>query len=149
MGVVNPLFSASFLPFFSSQFLSLLFFPLSLPHFFVLFFFSQHLLGALECLVQGQEEEAPDLEILKSASQEKDRQRENGMIVRNSRKSPCDSCRKPSALEMDRSARYIWSTAVPGTVAKAKSYCNQHYLKKNKTKQELSRTHCSPSAAWL
>lgn len=82
MGIVNPLFSASFFlsfppcfsPFFSSLSPSLIF----------LFFFSQHLPGALECLVQGREEEAPDLEILKPAGQEKDKQRENGMIVRNS-----------------------------------------------------------------
>ena len=85
--------------------------------------------------MQGQEEEAPDLEILKPAGQEKDKQRENGMIVRDSWKSLCDSCLKQSALEMDGSARYIWSTALPGTVAKAKSYCNQHYLKKKKKKK--------------
>lgn len=141
MGVVNSLFSSSFLPS-PPCFSPLLCFPLSLPHF--LFFFSQHLPGVLEYLVQGQEEEAPDLEILKLANQEKIRQRENRMIVRNSWKSLCDSCRKQSVLEMDGSGRYIRSTALPGTVAKAKSYCNQHYLKKNKTKQELSRTHCFP-----
>lgn len=62
MGVVNSLFSSSFLPS-PPCFSPLLCFPLSLPHF--LFFFSQHLPGVLEYLVQGQEEEAPDLEILK------------------------------------------------------------------------------------
>lgn len=146
MGVVNSLFSSSFLPS-PPCFSPLLCFPLSLPHF--LFFFSQHLPGVLEYLVQGQEEEAPDLEILKPADQEKIRQRENRMIVRNSWKSLCDSCRKQSVLEMDGSGRYIRSTALPGTVAKAKSYCNQHYLKKIKPNKSYLEHIVFPSAVWL
>lgn len=99
--------------------------------------------------MQRQEEEAPDLEILKPAGQEKNRQRENGMIVRNSQNSLCDSCRQQSALEMDGSTRYIWNTALPGTVAKGKSYCNQYYLKKIKPNKSYLEHIVSPSAAWL
>lgn len=84
---------SSFLYFFSSffSFLSLSFLSL-LPHSFLLLF-SHHLPGVFECfLVQVHKEEVPDMEILMTASQEKDRQREDEIIVGNSRTMLCDSC---------------------------------------------------------
>lgn len=42
--------------------------------------------------MQVHKEEVPDMEILMTASQEKDRQRENEIIVGNSRTMLCESC---------------------------------------------------------
>lgn len=71
---------------------SLPFFSSSLPP-LLLLFFSQHLPGVLECLVKVQEEEVPDLEMIKTAGQQK--HRENEVTARNSGQTLWNSCHSP------------------------------------------------------
>lgn len=89
---LTVLHESSFLYFFSSffSFLSLSFLPL-LPHSFLLLF-SYHLPDVFECLVQVHEEEVPNMEILMTARQEKDKQREYEIIVGKSTTMLSTSC---------------------------------------------------------
>lgn len=141
MGMVNPLFSA-FFPFFSSLFLSLHFFLLSPLHFFV---FLQSTLtrcfGMFSARTRGRSPWPGNTKACWPGERQTKGERN---YCSEQLKIACGSCLRQSALEMGGSARYIWSTALPGTVAKAKIILLPALFEKNKTKQELSRTHCFP-----